>query len=129
MVTGPLEEVGETDGVGLSVCLSALKGLSTERSVLVFRTGGGNFSPKDPPSRGSPSKLGVQHQWEGQRCCPTPLPRRSPQGTTWLRISVCGGLPQHARLSFCHSHPGPVSGNHSEEMEEVPLTLTAACEG
>lgn len=32
-------------------------------------------------------------------------------------------------FSFCLSHPGPVGGNHSEEMEEVPLTLTAACEG
>lgn len=46
-------------------------------------------------------------------------------------VSVCveGAALNMLGFSFCHSHSGPMGGNHSEEMEEVPLTLTAACEG
>lgn len=61
---------------------------------------------------------------------PNPAAQKGPhREATCAYQCVWRGCPQHARLSFCHSHPGPVSGNHSEEMEEVPLTLTAACEG
>ena len=47
-----------------------------------------------------------------------------------MRISVWGGAALNILgFCFCHSHPGPMGGSHSEEMEEVPVTLTAACEG
>ena len=83
-------------------------------NTVIVKTGGGLAS----------------HGW-GQRCCSTPqCPERSPQGTTWMRISVWGGAALNILgFCFCHSHPGPMGGSHSEEMEEVPVTLTAACEG
>lgn len=60
------------------------------------------------------------------------VPRRVPTGNDLVAyqcVCVWGAALNMLGFCFCHSHPGPMGGSHSEEMEEVPVTLTAACEG